>query len=174
VDAVDAVRLGIDYLSAREDVDGQRVGVVGVSFGGIFAAMAAATHPKAAILVLVQSGGDLPDLVIRHAPGWLCFLPCGLAHFLADVALSPYAPERFAPLVSPRPIVMINSRKDEFFPEEAARRLFEAAKEPKRIVWQEADPHVDMSQTEVIHRLTGLVSGELEKEGFLQRRRRLE
>lgn len=169
-DAADAVRLGIDYLSARDDVDGGRIGIVGVSFGGIFGAMAAAADPRAAVLVLVQSGGDLADLVIRQAPGCLCWLPCGLAHLLADAGLSPYAPERFAPLVSPRPIVMINSRRDKFFPEEAARRLFESAREPKRIVWLEADPHVDMTQAEIIRRLTGLVVRELDREGFLRRR----
>lgn len=169
-DAVDAIRLGIDYLSGRDDVDHRRIGVVGVSFGGIFATMAAATHPDAAILVLVQSGGDFPELVIRHAPGWLCYLPCGLALLLADTGLSPYAPERFAPLVAPRPVIMINSSRDEFFPEKAARRLYDSSREPKRIVWQETDPHVDKTQTEVIRRLTGLAAGELEREGFLKPR----
>jgi cephalosporin-C deacetylase-like acetyl esterase len=44
-------------------------------------------------------------------------------------------PASYAPLVSPRPVLMINGLKDEVVPPEAGERLFAAFGEPKRIEW---------------------------------------
>ena len=69
---------------------------------------------------------EIPVPGLRHAAAALSALIINGPHM---------APERWAPRVAPRPFVMVNARDDERMPHELVERLFESAKEPKRIVW---------------------------------------
>jgi len=51
-------------------------------------------------------------------------------HSFAD-----FAPERFIGLVAPRPIVMVNGIDDPQMPVSAAEHLYDAAREPKTMIW---------------------------------------
>ena len=61
------VAAALDVLGRRPDIDGRRVGVLGVSLGGYFAARAAAFEPR--IRALVISGGPYDyGALIRNRP----------------------------------------------------------------------------------------------------------
>ena len=64
--AVQDVRRTVDVLAARPEIDSERIGVMGISLGGILAATAAESDPRIDRAVLLLAGGDLLP-VIYHA-----------------------------------------------------------------------------------------------------------
>jgi dienelactone hydrolase len=60
------LRRTIDVLASRPEVDREKIGVTGISLGGIIAATAAGGEPRINRAVFVLSGGDLLT-IIHHA-----------------------------------------------------------------------------------------------------------
>ena len=56
-------RRAFDLLASRPEVDGERIGIVGVSFGGIVGATAAGIDGRFSRAVLVLAGGDLMNVI---------------------------------------------------------------------------------------------------------------
>jgi dienelactone hydrolase len=138
LDTPPAIMLALDYLLAQPDVDPTWIELVGVSLGGPFVTIAGAMDDRVSrVWVVHGSAGsygplevsmrrEIPVPGLRHAAAALSALIINGPHM---------APERWAPRVAPRPFVMVNARDDERMPHELVERLFESAKEPKRIVW---------------------------------------
>ena len=55
-----------DLLASRPEIDADRIGITGISLGGIVAATAAGNEPRLQRAVFILSGGDLLPL-INHA-----------------------------------------------------------------------------------------------------------
>ncbi len=64
--AFDDVRRTVDLLASRPEVDPQRIGITGISLGGIVAATAAGRDPRLSRAMLILAGGDLKR-IIHHA-----------------------------------------------------------------------------------------------------------
>lgn len=64
-DHADDVRAAVAWLRARADVDGDRVGLVGHSEGGIIAPMVAASDPRVRALVLVAAPASAGREIVR-------------------------------------------------------------------------------------------------------------
>ena len=60
------IRRTIDLLASRPEIDPQRIGITGISLGGIIAATAAGAEPRLYRAGLILSGGDLLT-IIHHA-----------------------------------------------------------------------------------------------------------
>ena len=60
------IRRTIDLLASRPEVNPQRIGITGISLGGIIAATAAGAEPRLYRAGLILSGGDLLA-IIHHA-----------------------------------------------------------------------------------------------------------
>ena len=56
--------------------------------------------------------------------------------------LAPEDPLTFAPHIAPRPILMLGGRKDTTIVPKAQLELFDAARQPKQIVWYPQYGHV--------------------------------
>jgi fermentation-respiration switch protein FrsA (DUF1100 family) len=108
---------GIDYLGRRDDVDGHRLAIVGYSLGA-FISVAVAAKDKRIRAIVLASGGDLP----ASTPF------ASLVRAVAD-------PLRAVRALAGRPLLMVNGRSDRTIEPAQAERLFEAAAEPKRIIW---------------------------------------
>lgn len=151
-----ALLLAAQYLYTREDVDPRRVSVVGVSLGVPFAVAAAATDRRIGGAVLLHGGGDVGTLfstaVSDDVPAWLA----PLVRSLVTGATSPLEPTKYVGAIAPRPILMVNATGDDMVPRESAEALYEAAREPKRIVWLET-VHVGTNQREIVDELMGLI-----------------
>ncbi len=115
--AVSEVEAAVDWLTAREEVDPRRIGIVGYSFGGFLALMAAADEPRLGAVVLAAAG-DLPD----HTPY------AALVRGMVD-------PPRAARKLDGRPLLLVNGRRDTTTRPAQAERLFAAAAEPKTLLW---------------------------------------
>src|SRR5207244_8718889 len=63
------VRRAAAWLASRPEVDPERLGVAGISLGGIVAALAAAADPTLNRAALVLAGGGLADILWEMPEG---------------------------------------------------------------------------------------------------------
>ena len=56
-------RRALDWLQTRPDIDSTRIGVAGISLGGILAPLIVGVDHRARVLVTIVGGGDVSDLV---------------------------------------------------------------------------------------------------------------
>ena len=144
-----ALLLAAQYLYAREDVDPERVSIIGVSFGVPFATVTAATDRRIAGVALLHGGGDAERLIAaafpQELPGWAV----GIVSRLVALFVEPLEPTRYAGAVAPRPLLMINATGDEAIPRESVLALYRAARRPKRLIWLESD-HVAIGEEQLI------------------------
>ena len=80
--------------------------------------------------------------------------------------LTPLDPERYAPTIAPRPFLMVNGSGDSLVPAASVRALYQAARPPKELIWV-ASEHVQPSETELLDRLSGIVTSWLVSRGLL-------
>lgn len=154
-DTPPAVHLVLDYLLARSDVDSTRVELVGASFGAPFATIAAARDPRVTRLWLAHGGGDTFAMIDRglekEIPWPLLRRP--VSHLANLLASGPrFTPERWIAQVAPRPVVMLNAEADEKIPRRSVEILYEAAAQPKELVWLPGN-HMQGNRPEVLRRL---------------------
>jgi fermentation-respiration switch protein FrsA (DUF1100 family) len=126
--------LGAAYLAQRDDVDSTRIALAATSFAVPFAAIAAAMDQRFRNVVFVYGAGDLPSVLAAN----LRDVPTLLRRPAAALAMQPFAtlaPERFVDRIAPRPLVMVNGVDDPQMPVNAVRQLYDAAREPKSMVW---------------------------------------
>ena len=65
------------------------------------------------------------------------------------------APERWAPRIAPRPVVMVNAIDDERMPRAAVESLYDRAAHPKELIWM-SGRHIH-GDAPTIQRLVALV-----------------
>jgi fermentation-respiration switch protein FrsA (DUF1100 family) len=126
--------LGADYLSARDDVDSSRLAIVASSFGVPFAVIAAAGDERFVNVGLVYGAGKMDEVlaanlkirprVLRRVAAWLVMRP-----------FAEFAPEQYVARISPRPIIMVNGIDDPQMPRRAVQSLYDAARQPKTLIW---------------------------------------
>jgi dienelactone hydrolase len=157
----DVMRL-IDYLSERPDVDGSRIGVIGLSKGGTEAYLAAAADERiAAVVPLI--GVQSFEWSLRHPAAWeartwtlreaveAAAADSGEAVNAAFVRkfydrIAPGLVDRFdgpamLPLIAPRPLLIVNGDSDPRSPlggvreaAASAKRAYEAAHATEKFV----------------------------------------
>jgi dipeptidyl aminopeptidase/acylaminoacyl peptidase len=140
-------RAAIDLLQAQPELDPQRIGVLGSSFGAAVAIYAAGVDDRIAAVVSSGGWGHGERKFRRQHPtqeGWLRFtemLERGSLHreqtgeslqFPAEVAQSMYnfCAEDVVGDISPRPLLLLHSSKDSITPTEQSVALFEKAGMP--------------------------------------------
>ena len=124
--AVDLMR-AVDYLVAREDIDAAGIGFAGFSMGGVVGTIFCALDPRVRAAVLGITGGDFDKLGVSDGDE--------RARDRLRRAYRVIDPVRHVSRISPRPLLMLNAANDEVIPRAATEALYEAAGEPKRIVW---------------------------------------
>jgi len=147
-----ALLLAAQYLYTRDDVDPERVAIIGVSLGVPFAAAAAATDRRLSGAALLHGGADIRRMAYYayhdREPTWLMNATAlGLAWVLA-----PLEPAKYAGEIAPRPTLVVNATDDERIDPQSGYRLQRAVRQPKRVVWHEAG-HVHRSETEIVAEL---------------------
>jgi predicted esterase len=118
-------RSALDWLTKRKDIDGKHIGLLGYSMGAMMGAILGGVENRISAFVLCV-GGDpiLPLAETLQGP--------------VKEAAYGISPSLFVGHIAPRPILMLNGKQDKVMSEEASRRLFDAAKEPKQIQWFES------------------------------------
>jgi hypothetical protein len=139
---------GVARLMAElPEVDGARIGLVGVSFGVPFAAAAGKDRVFTAV-ALHYGGSDLGSLFRANLPLKNSLLRGGVAMF-AGWWFRELDPGRHVAAISPTPLLLINAIGDDLVPERSARRLARLARPPVHQIWLPYG-HLRSGEVEVI------------------------
>ena len=112
--------IALRYLGARPEVDAQRLSLAGYSLGS-YLGVSVAARDRAVRAVVLAAGGDLP-----------ADMPFGR---VVRAVIDPAGAVR---KLEGTPLLMVHGRRDRTVTPDQAKRLFEAAGEPKEIRWWDA------------------------------------
>ncbi len=131
------VRRAVAWLASRPEVDPKRLGVTGISLGGIVSSVAAAVEPTIQKGVFLLAGGDLAQILwdmpeaARYRDAWI---KSGRTLQDLKALTDPFDPLTYADRLKTKQILMMAGNVDEVVPPASARALWQAAGRP-RIVW---------------------------------------
>ena len=135
----DDLRGALDALSARPEVDAERVGVLGMSMGSVIAILVAAGDERVRALLAecpYSSQEAIMTRSLRHYYHLPSFPVAPLAKWIIERRLGePLDVTEAVDAVreiSPRPLFFIAAENDAVIGSEETERVFEAAGEPKR------------------------------------------
>lgn len=139
--AVLDIRRAATWLASREEIDSERLGITGISLGGIVGALAGAVEPKFKSVCLILAGGDLGKIVLeseelaKHRRNWK-----GPELSLDEIRamMRPVDPLTYAERLANKSVLMMNGSKDRVIPPECTKALWRKAGEPE-IIWWDAD-----------------------------------
>lgn len=141
------------YLLGRDDVDPKRIGLYGESMGGGTSIIYAAGNPGVAAVAtgsafaltqevvekFIEFETDLPPAVIPVLAKFIIFW----AEQAADFSSQELDTESVIDQISPVPVLIIHGGSDDKIGPAVGRQLYEAAAEPKELVWIEEAGHVN-------------------------------
>ncbi|MDZ7644649.1 MAG: hypothetical protein U5K76_10765 [Woeseiaceae bacterium] len=163
LDAAPAIWLALDWITAQQWSDPERVVMSGVSLGVPFAATAAAHDPRIDALLLVHGAADNRAWIEKNLSRELDagMLQPALATLLNWLVYGPlHDTARHVAAMSPRPVVIVGAREDERAPVGATERLYGAAREPKSLHWTEGQ-HVQPSRPGIVDALLSILDDEM-------------
>jgi dipeptidyl aminopeptidase/acylaminoacyl peptidase len=136
------VKAALDYVSARLDVDRDRVALLGFSIGGSTVALAAASDPRPRAIILYATWPSLADEMKHRAKyGPLSWGPSVLGLRRHGVDVDEVRPIDRINAIHPRPLLMIAGTRDDDTPLPEMERLYAAAEEPKELWIEEGAGH---------------------------------
>jgi dienelactone hydrolase len=141
------VRRARSILASRPEIDPARIGITGISMGGIVAALAAGVDGDFARVAPILAGGDLAAIIFHaHETRKLRakFEAKGLGRDDAAVVFAGVEPVNFASRIGADRCLMINAANDEVIPRATTLKLHEAAGRPQ-IVWLPAAHYSSMT-----------------------------
>ena len=131
------VRRAVRWLASRPEVDPDRLGVTGISLGGIVSSLVVSVDPEVRSGALLLAGGDLAK-VLWELPETAPFRAAWQAEGKTEADLRdltrPYDPLTYAAGMAGKRVLMIAGSVDEIIPPASARALWEAGGRPP-IVW---------------------------------------
>lgn len=136
--AVLDIRQAVAWLAAQDEIDPRRLGIMGISLGGITSALAAAAEPRLQNVCLILAGGDIGQVAweSRHlAPLRARWAAQGGTHESLVELLTPIDPVTYAKNVQGRRILMLNAEHDEVIPPACTESLWRALGKPEIVWW---------------------------------------
>lgn len=129
----------VDFLAARADVDKERLGYVGISWGAITGITYVAYDPRIKAMGSMVGGGNFFGLYSPKA-----------AEKLASEGSKSSDPVFHVARIAPRPLLFINVTKDQLIMRPWAESLHKAAGAGSKAVWLETDHYFKgLSRAEV-------------------------
>jgi dienelactone hydrolase len=127
------VRRGLSWLASRDDVDSSRLGVAGISLGGIVSSITAAVDPAVRDGVFLLAGGDLSKILwdmpetAKFRAAWEA---SGRTVEDLKALTDPFDPLTYAHRLAGKRLLMIAGKVDEVVPSASTKALWEAAGRP--------------------------------------------
>lgn len=140
--AVIDVRRGLDYFETREDADATRIGVLGISLGGIIAALATESDRRIKAAAMVVSAAHLADILDTSGYTRVRRLRAVIMKqhnvrrdelkAYCEPILAPVDPATYADRIDPARLMMINGRSDNIIKLSVVNRSWETYGRPAR------------------------------------------
>jgi dienelactone hydrolase len=132
--AVLDIRRATAWLAARPEVEADRLGIFGISLGGITGCLAAATEPRLRSVCLLLAGGDVgqvawESLRLRGMREKLLAEGTSREDFIET--LRAIDPVTYAPAARGKRILMLNAHSDEVIPRACTESLWQALGQPE-------------------------------------------
>jgi cephalosporin-C deacetylase-like acetyl esterase len=127
------VRRAAAWLANRPEVDPAKIGVTGISLGGIVAALAAEVDPAIGRGAFLLAGGDLARVLWQMPEGTryrTLWLESGRSFDDFRALVAPFDPLTYADRLVGKRLLMIAGTVDEVIPPSSARALWDAAGRP--------------------------------------------
>ena len=110
-------RRGLDYLAKRPDVDPSRMGIAGISLGGIMSGVVAGVDPRVKVVLTLVGGADFPKDVwdgVLTSPLRRQILGSGYTYETYSAAMAPIDSSTWLPRkhFNPDDVLMINGYYD--------------------------------------------------------------
>ncbi len=132
-----ALRAAIEHLRTREDVDPERIAIVGHDFGAMHGVLLAAEVDPACVVMIAPTP--------RWADWFLRFWPIEGDRFDYMRSLDPFDPISAVKTLS-APLLFQFGRQDFFISAMAGTELFGAAKEPKLMIPYDAEHSMEVAE----------------------------
>jgi len=134
IQLINDLQRAVDILEERPEVDPDRLGYFGVSWGGSMGGLLAGVEDRIKAYVLVVSDGGLVEHTADPGEDGLNI------HFSEKWAgyMWPTEPLHFVGRAAPAALLFQNGRDDPYVPPLDGLRFFIAASEPKSIIWYDA------------------------------------
>ena len=134
------VAAAVSFLKETRPQFCNKIGLYGLSMGGMVAICEAARNPEIACVVAEASYYSFRRVVSRwawvhHRVPYFPVLPIILHYIRKNLGVNPerYSPKYNIPKISPRPVFLIHGRYDNLVPAAQAKLLYKKAGEPKEI-----------------------------------------
>ncbi|MDR3638363.1 MAG: alpha/beta hydrolase family protein [Isosphaeraceae bacterium] len=127
------VRRASGWLAGRPEIDARRLGVTGISLGGIVSSIAVAVDPALSCGAFLLAGGDLARVLWEMPEGRKyrkLWVDSGRTFDDLKKLTDPYDPLSYAHRLVGKRLLMIAGNVDEVVPPASARALWEAAGRP--------------------------------------------
>jgi uncharacterized protein len=128
------LRRAVDVIETRPNVDTQRMGYVGHSYGALFGGILAGVEKRLQAFILMAGVGSFSDVAAANIPTLT-----GQALEQYRQVVSPIDPIHYIPHAAPAPLFFQFGKQDDFWERDHVMRYVEAASEPKLVRWYEAD-----------------------------------
>lgn len=136
--AVLDIRQAASWLAAQEEIDDEQIGILGISLGGITAALATGIEPRLTKACFILAGGDMGQVAWQSTEmtelreRWIT-----LGHTKEELfeVLRAVDPVTYARPVAGREILMLNASHDEVVPPACTKALWRAFGEPPIVWW---------------------------------------
>ena len=138
------------YLLTRDDIDPDKIGIIGNSFGGMLSIQFAAQNQNIKAIVANCAFSSMQDTVatsVEHFTGLPEFPFVPLIVFWAEtdtgIKMEEIDTTQWIPQLSPRPVFLMQGGADTVISPESGQILYDAANEPKELWFDPELGHVD-------------------------------
>ena len=150
---MDDLEAWYQYLISREDVDPEKIAILGNSYGGMLSIRYAAQNENIKAVVTNSAFSLMSDTVstsVTHFTGLPEFPFVPLIVFWAEtdngIKMEEIDTTKWIPLISPRPVFLMQGGSDTVISPQSGQRLYDAAGEPKELWFDPALDHVEFDK----------------------------
>lgn len=141
--AVLDIRRAVAWLAQRKEIDPQRLGITGISLGGIMSALSGAVEPRFGSVAIYLGGGNFVDFLWENqTPEAVAFRTKWLADGNTKESFAKLInrvdPVTYGHLLKGRRVLMVAAQNDEIILPRNAIALWESINKEPRLVWLDA------------------------------------